>query len=119
MISEVGYLHEHPDIEQLMKRKGIPAINEDELLQIMDLALTIVTKKISNLILLPVEKLEPKQHLDEFGLDSMLTAEFRTFIFKALEVDIPFIMLLAKNTSANDLMQLIADGLGEKVSNDV
>lgn len=214
MISEVGYLHEHPDIEQLMKRKGIHAINEDELLQIMDLAITnqyprtwkphydnlvsshlltgiefmglkeqrdhgfegdnhvladpraslfaaafarstnaadgadaaaghglpevvaqalrdgssasvldvvrtIVTKKISNLILLPVEKLEPEQHLGEFGLDSMLAAEFRTFIFKALEVDVPFMTLLAKSTSVNDLAQLIADGLGEKVSNDV
>ena len=40
MISEVGYLHEHPAIEALMRRKGIHAINEDELLQIIDLALT-------------------------------------------------------------------------------
>ena len=40
MISEVGFLHEHPDIEKLMERKGIHAINEDELLQTMDLALT-------------------------------------------------------------------------------
>ena len=214
MISEVGYLHEHPDIEQLMKCKGIHAINEDELLQIMDLALTnqhprmwkphydnlvsshlltgiefiglkeqrdhgfegdnhvladpraslfaaafarstnaadgveaaashglpevvaqalrdggsasvldavrtIVTKKISNLILLPVEKLEPERHLGEFGLDSMLAAEFRTFIFKALDVDVPFMTLLAKSTTVNDLAQLIADGLGAKVGNDV
>ena len=40
MISEVGYLHEHPDIEKVMKRKGIHAITEDELLRIVDLALT-------------------------------------------------------------------------------
>ncbi|PYH84784.1 KR-domain-containing protein [Aspergillus uvarum CBS 121591] len=39
MISEVGYLHEHPDIEALMQRKGIHPIKEDELLQIMNLAL--------------------------------------------------------------------------------
>ena len=40
MISEVGYLHEHSAIEALMRRKGIHAIDEDELLQIIDLALT-------------------------------------------------------------------------------
>lgn len=209
-ISEVGYLHEHPDIERLMKRKGIAAINEDELLQIMDLALThqhprtwkchhdnlvnshlltgiefmglkeqrdhgfegdnhvladpraslfaaafarstnavdgrgaatrqgvpeelakalqdgssvsvldavrtIVAKKISNLILLPVENLKPEQHLGEFGLDSMLAAEFRTFIFKTLEVDVPFMTLLAKSTSVNSLAQLITDGFEQRM----
>lgn len=209
MISEVGYLHEHPDIERLMKRKGISAINEDELLQIMDLALThqhpgtwkchydnlvishlltgiefmglkeqrdlgfegdnhvlsdpraslfaaafarstnavdgrgaatrhgvpeelakalhdgssvsvfdavrtIVAKKISNLILLPADTLKPEQQLGEFGLDSMLAAEFRTFIFKTLEVDVPFMTLLANSTSVNSLAQLITKGLEEK-----
>ena len=39
MISEVGYLHENPEIEALLLRKGIQAINEDELLQIIDSAL--------------------------------------------------------------------------------
>ncbi|KAG9698620.1 ketoacyl-synt-domain-containing protein, partial [Aureobasidium melanogenum] len=40
MISEVGYLHENPEIEALLLRKGIQAINEDELLQIVDIALS-------------------------------------------------------------------------------
>jgi NADPH:quinone reductase-like Zn-dependent oxidoreductase/NADP-dependent 3-hydroxy acid dehydrogenase YdfG len=39
MIAEVGYLHEHPEIEALLKRKGIHSIAEDELLQILDLAI--------------------------------------------------------------------------------
>ena len=39
MISEVGYLHENPEIEALLLRKGIQAINEDELLQILDRAI--------------------------------------------------------------------------------
>ena len=213
MISEVGYLHEHPDIEASMKRKGIHAINEDELLQIMDLALMnqhtsawkprydqlasshllmgiefiglkeqrdrgfdgddhiladpraslfaaafarstnagegigvsaghglpeevakalreqggngggtsildavrmVVAKKMSNLILLPMEKLQSDQKLGEFGLDSMLAAEFRTFIFHALEVDLPFVTLLNKDTSVNSLAQLITKGLQEQ-----
>ena len=213
MISEVGYLHEHPDIEAFMKRKGIHAINEDELLQIMDLALMnqntstwkphydqlvsshlltgiefiglkeqrdrgfdgddhvladpraslfaaafarstnagegigasaghgfpeevakalreqggngggtsildavrmVVAKKMSNLILLPMEKVQLDQKFGEFGLDSMLAAEFRTFIFHALEVDVPFVTLLNKDTSVNSLAQLITEGLQEQ-----
>ena len=210
MIAEVGYLHEHPDIERLLKRKGVAAITEDELLQIVDLALAhprpttsstertyhydtlvrshlltgiefaglkeqrdrgfegdnhvladpraslfaaafarsssttittnnnaanlpeevgkalrddggsvlldavraVVTKKISNLILLPADELRPKQRLGDFGLDSMLAAEFRTFAFRAFGgVDVPFMTLLAKETSVEGLAGLIVEGL--------
>ncbi|KAK6513545.1 hypothetical protein TWF281_005168 [Arthrobotrys megalospora] len=40
MISEVGYLHENPDIEQLLLRKGIQQISESEMLSIIDISLT-------------------------------------------------------------------------------
>ena len=40
MISEVGYLHDNPEIEALLLRKGIQPINEDELLQIIDVSLS-------------------------------------------------------------------------------
>lgn len=187
MISEVGYLHEHPEIEKLLIRKGIHPINEDELLQILDLAISsslgtdsrplfdalanghlltgiefvglkeqrdrgfegdnhvlldprasllaaafarstdsagpsheklqhrslnavrdIVAQKISHLILLPIERLKPDQHLSDFGIDSMLAAEFRTFIFHTLEVDVPFMTLLGKATTVNSLAELIS-----------
>lgn len=39
-IREVGYLHEHPHIEALLLRKGVHPINEGELLQMIDIALT-------------------------------------------------------------------------------
>ncbi|KAI2618197.1 polyketide synthase [Hypoxylon sp. NC1633] len=39
MISEVGYLHENPEIEALLLRKGIQPLNEEEFLQVVDLAL--------------------------------------------------------------------------------
>ncbi|KAI0552487.1 putative polyketide synthase [Xylaria curta] len=40
MIAEVGYLHEHPDVENILLRKGIRSLNEDEFLQIIDFALS-------------------------------------------------------------------------------
>ena len=39
MISEVGYLHENPEIETSLLSKGLHPINENELLQIMDIAI--------------------------------------------------------------------------------
>ncbi|RAK85213.1 polyketide synthase [Aspergillus costaricaensis CBS 115574] len=208
MISEVGYLHEHPDIEALMKRGGVHPINEDELIQIMNMALVnqrpctwdsrydhlagshiltgveftclqeqrergfegdnhvladpraalftasfargaagkrksetqnaaaqlpggiaralrdnqnvescldalraVVSKKISNLILLPENDLKTDQPLGDSGLDSMLAAEFRTFIFRMFEVDIPFVVLLKRSTTVDHLVDMIAQDL--------
>ncbi|KAF2644242.1 putative polyketide synthase [Massarina eburnea CBS 473.64] len=39
MISEVGYLHENPEIEAMLLRKGIQPLNEDEFLQVIDYGL--------------------------------------------------------------------------------
>ncbi|KIA75786.1 polyketide synthase [Aspergillus ustus] len=40
MISEVGYLHENPEIEALLLRKGIQPLSEEEFLQVVDLAIS-------------------------------------------------------------------------------
>jgi hypothetical protein len=40
MISGVGYLHENPEVEALLLRKGIQPLNEAEFLQVIDLAIT-------------------------------------------------------------------------------
>ena len=39
-ISEVGYLHENPEIEAVLLRKGITPIKEEELLSIIDITLS-------------------------------------------------------------------------------
>lgn len=205
MISEVGYLHEHPEIETLLLRKGLHAISEDELLQICDIALAatassklypgscsfsdghlltgleaqglqsirnrgfegsshvlddprasimagalssdhsndtenlaehssrlpeqivaalssgdmaeatllqnvqvLVAQKTCNLLLLQAQDLEAQTQLSRFGMDSMLAAELRQFIYHTFEVDISFLTLLAKSTSIASLAELIA-----------
>jgi NADP-dependent 3-hydroxy acid dehydrogenase YdfG len=213
-ISEVGYLHEHQEIENLMKRRGVYSIDENEFLQIMDQALmsgnskssqarydklstshlltgiefiglqeqrelgfegdlfvlsdpraavytaafardsqksdaviqwnnhqlpeevrkalqnestttlldaitNIVCRKMSNLILLPMEKLQVEKALGEYGLDSMLASEFRTFIFRIFEVDVPFLTVLDKTSSVRSISRLIADQLEERLDSKV
>ena len=212
MISEVGYLHEHPEIEKLLLRKGIHPINEEELLLMCDIALTnasnygsikcsdqfaeahiltglevlglqqirrqgfeggshvlddpratiiaealrvadgnkdetqtpgkgqslpdavataltesvsekavqsslldavqaVVADKIGNLLLLPPESLNPGTRLSEFGMDSMLAAEFRQFMFHTFDVDVPFSTLLGDNTSVAEVTEMVAEGV--------
>lgn len=211
MIAEVGYLHENPEIEKLLKRKGIQAINETELLQICDFALSgqrrkswpgsehfaeshiltgletqgmvklrqqgfdgthhilndprakiianalavemkkatqsaasepkdsshqlaavaaclkpggtlcatptdpalleaiqaVVIEKMLNLLLLSPDQLTPHIPLGTFGMDSMLAADGRHFVFRTFQVDIPFLTLLAPSTTVASLAEII------------
>lgn len=199
MISEVGYLHENPEIETLLLRKGIQAMNEDELLQIVDIALSSdatmphaydhyalahiltglepfglkelrkkgfegtnptlhdpraavlaraldgqadlayknqdgnipveivdalekgellaeatlchVAKRFANLVLLPLEQVEVSKPLADYGMDSMIAAEFRTWFFQSFHVDIPFLTLLSKTSTLLSLSEAITTGV--------
>ena len=208
MISEVGYLHEHPEIEALVMRRGVRPLTEDEMIQCIDLALTSdfhipsdcneshlltglepsrfqellaqgfdvdnetvrdprttvalsavaaqkearalgvssgsgtgsasgkgvpewlkpiakapaeallaeadaeslqdavlkkVARRLSGLILLPMEDIDVHKPIAQYGVDSMLASEFRNWLWSTLKVDVPFLDL----TSANkDLVAL-------------
>ncbi|KAH8427718.1 uncharacterized protein LDX57_005428 [Aspergillus melleus] len=204
MISEVGYLHENPEIEELLLRKGIQPINEEELLQIVDITLSqnattpgflrsdplasshiltgleplalkglrskgfdvsnpilsdprasllattidgltnaaddtlgaavsaeltqalteagegvplrdtvaaLVGKRFGNLILIPAEKLDVKLPLSTYGMDSMLAAEFRSWVYRVFKADVPFLDLLSPTMSLDSLI----DGIEKEV----
>lgn len=223
MISEVGYLHENPEIEALLLRKGIQPLNEDEFLQVIDLALAsekpsssslpspgsqpppprrpqeahmltglepaavrelsargfdvtthgvlvearsslllaslqaekeaassgsragtgalttsaaaaaapwfkdvpasladalaaeagaetmqeailaLGKKRFSNLILMPLDQVDPRRPLPEFGVDSMIASEFRSWFWAVFRVDVPFLDIMSHQSSLKTL----------------
>ena len=200
MISEVGYLHENPDIEALLLRKGIQALTEREFLQIVDLALTspitsgpapahiltglesqgmhellkkgfdvssgttkdpraaflaaslsekaadetsvrhsdipawsaglppalidtlsfqatastlaeavlgLVRKRFSSLILVQPDNLDDGKPLIQYGIDSMIAAEFRSWFWSIFKVDVPFADILSSEKSLSSLAALM------------
>ncbi|KAF3402032.1 Polyketide synthase-nonribosomal peptide synthetase [Penicillium rolfsii] len=201
MISEVGYLHDNPEIEALLVRKGIQAINEDELLQIVDCALSndqltiphpvdhlakghiltglepfgllelrkkgfevtnitfrdpraavlarvmdgeddeavqtknsglmaeldedlplceavqkSIARRLGNLVLLALEKVQVNKPLAQFGMDSMIASEFRTWIFRVFEVDIPFLEIMSKTATVASLATTVTEALSSRQS---
>ena len=215
MISEIGFLHENPDIEAALLRKGVHPFTEDEMIQIVDLALTqqpkelisnfdqglagnhygqahiltglelygfqairdkgfkrgtqvledprcaiiagefanssdshriynaenqnddglpqsvaagitscegnavpnetlltavlaIVTKRLATLLLVPPAQLQKHMHLADFGVESMLAAEFRGDMVKGFDVDVPFAMLLDRRTNLGMVADMVA-----------
>lgn len=204
MISEVGYLHDNPEIEAILLRKGIQAIDPDELLQIVDLALCssknvgihhahdtlasahlltgleasglkrlrklgfdgtnpvwddprasilanaldgdsgthrrahdgnlplevnqkieegkgveeavldFIRKRFGNLVLMKYETVDVRKPLAEYGMDSMIAAEFRTWFYQSMAVDIPILTLLGKTISLEGLRDMSLVQLEER-----
>lgn len=207
MISEVGYLHENPEIEALLLRKGIQPLNEDEFLQVVDMALSseeghmltgleagavrqlsargfdvtthgvlvearsslllaslqaeqeatgsrsaasasvsasttaaaapwfrnmpaghplaealaleagaetmqeailaLGKRRFSNLILLPLDQVDPRRPLREFGVDSMIASEFRSWFWAVFRVDVPFLDMMSQQSSLQTLAAFV------------
>ena len=55
---------------------------------------SMVTMHIFELILLPIDKLNPGAPLSDFRMGSMLAAEIRIFIREQLNVNVPFMSFL-------------------------
>ncbi|CZR44814.1 putative polyketide synthase [Fusarium proliferatum ET1] len=207
MISEVGYLHENPEIESLLLRKGIQPLNEDAFLQIVDLALNserdgriydshlltglesaairelsaqgfdvtshgvlnearssillasvlaekeaqdvvpqdghvavvtaaewfksipsalspvfasvadsatlriaimqLIKTRFSNLILVPTDQISEDKPLPNFGVDSMIASEFRSWFWAVLRIDIPFLDIMSTKTALGTLAEFV------------
>ncbi|KFA78796.1 hypothetical protein S40288_10146 [Stachybotrys chartarum IBT 40288] len=212
MISEVGYLHENPDIESLLLRKGIQPLDEEKFWQVVDLALsgsnevdeahwltglesqalrTLVEKgwdvqnsnmldprsavlsasllaamdskpgaagdrnrlvdmpdwltgvassaaralsveaeaassladavlsvthrRFSTLVPLPMDAINDNQSITQFGVDSMIAAEFRTWIWQTFGIDIPFLDLLNNHQTLKGLAEIMSQALNNQL----
>ena len=211
VVTEVGYLSEHPEMEAAYVRRGMQSITEDEMLQLVDLALSrpdgdggavydegmkahiltglelgeakaqtrerglsglgdlilkdprasllaaaylreigpgaqglasgtpssstgsplarelreAMTQGVSleegirgmlavqfcRIVMLPEDQLDVREPLASFGLDSMLAAELRGFVFQTFKVDLPFMMILANKTTIHSVAEYIAQSL--------
>ncbi|KAH6665960.1 hypothetical protein B0J14DRAFT_660095 [Halenospora varia] len=72
---------------------------------------SVVATKIGALLLVGTEELAPEKQLANFGMDSMLAAEFRGTMFRVFHIDVPFATLLDKRMSVRSLGELLAKRL--------
>ena len=77
-----------------------------------DVHTTVVcVARLANLILVPAGKIDREMPLMKWGMDSMLGAEYQTWFFMAIAVDVPFLFLLGDVVTPR--------ALGEMVSRDM
>lgn len=80
---------------------------------VFEVVLSLIKKRFSILVLVPVEKVDDSRPLNELGMDSMLATEFRTWSYQAFKVDVPFLMLLSEKVTLKGLGEVVQKGVEE------
>ncbi len=65
--------------------------------------LRLVRRKFFNLVLVPLEKIDDRKPQANFGIDSLIAAEFRTWFWDAFDIDISFLDFLSSSKSLASL----------------
>jgi hypothetical protein len=68
-----------------------------------------ICKTLENLCYLAPGSIDPRQAVMAYGVDSMIAAEFRSWLFKIFEVDISFLELLSPSTKILGLVNMILE----------
>ncbi|KAI1772049.1 reducing type I polyketide synthase 10 [Hypoxylon cercidicola] len=200
MISEVGYLHDNPQIGDLLIRRGVHPLPESELLIVIDVGLsnqglttsegydygaeshiltglesvgllkrrkggfedddsalndtrsrillralhnqrrintdqegnlpeevlglleagrsladaleTHISRRFSNMTLTPYDNVDVNRPLVDYGMDSMVGAELRSWLYRSLKVDVPFLDILGRSTTLSSLAMKVTEKIG-------
>ena len=56
--------------------------------------LRLILERFSKLVLLQAEKIDPSRTLSHYGMDSMISAELKSWAWREFEVELPFLGLL-------------------------
>ena len=61
--------------------------------------LRVIKKRFSNLILVPPDQIDDHKPLPQYGVDSMIASEFRSWFWTAFRVDLPFLDIMSPQKS--------------------
>lgn len=76
--------------------------------------LGLTVARFSKLVLLPVEKIDPGKTLAYYGMDSMISAELKSWAWRDFEVDLPFLGLLDQGLTFDLLANQVVEMLDNK-----
>lgn len=68
-----------------------------------------ILARFSKLILLPAEKIDPGKSLAHYGMDSMISAELKSWAWREFTVDLPFLGLLDQGLTFDALAKEVAE----------
>ena len=104
-------------IAKVRAKVGMPETRVSDIISPVQIC---VLKKLSTLVLIPVEKLEQslRRPLSELGMDSIVDTELQSWLWRELKVALDFMELFASQMSMASLVEIVAfrllDGRGSE-----
>ncbi|KAI0423792.1 polyketide synthase-like protein [Xylaria sp. FL1042] len=86
---------------------------EDGASSLKDSILRVLRRRFSHLLLTPIDQIDDRRSYAQMGIDSMIAAEFRTWLWNSFKVDVPFLDLLSHDKSIVTVADLVAQRLLE------
>ena len=74
-----------------------------------EIVIQSMCKKLESLCYLSPGSIDPRKAVMAYGVDSMIAAEFRSWLFKMFEVYISFLELLGPRTRILDLVEMVSE----------
>ncbi|KAI1195041.1 hypothetical protein F5X97DRAFT_309412 [Nemania serpens] len=75
--------------------------------------LRLVRRRFSSLVLTPIDQINESKALSQFGVDSMIASEFRTWFWTAFKIDVPFLDIMSADKTLSSLADYVANKLEE------
>ncbi|KAJ8125048.1 hypothetical protein O1611_g8592 [Lasiodiplodia mahajangana] len=72
-----------------------------------DAILGALRRRFSHLLLTPINQIDDKKSFVQFGIDSMIAAEFRTWLWNTFKVDVPYLDLLSHHKSLDSIADFV------------
>lgn len=106
------------DDQDIAWLKGMPEVvvktlraEAHKALTLREAILGAIRQRFSHLLLTPTDQIEPTRSFAQYGIDSMIAAEFRAWIWSSLKVEVPFLDLLSSRKSLHTLAELLEEQL--------
>lgn len=81
-----------------------------------DVVTQAMCKKLENLCYLTPGSIDPRKAVMTYGIDSMIAADFRSWLFKIFEIYISFLELLSPSTKIQGLVELVLENWKKTVT---
>ncbi|CAJ2502294.1 Uu.00g096880.m01.CDS01 [Anthostomella pinea] len=96
-----------PWLKVLQFSVGAALVSEVDAGSLRAAVLRLLRKRVSKLVLIPLDHVDGHKALAQLGMDSMLAADFGAWFWNTFKVDVPFLDLLSTTMSLEDLSVLV------------
>ncbi|KAF2656390.1 hypothetical protein K491DRAFT_778066 [Lophiostoma macrostomum CBS 122681] len=98
-------------LSQRLKSANSSAPKAEEIQELRGFAAEVVAERLAKLLFVPIEDVDVARDMASYGIDSMISAELRNWLFKTFGLDVSFVELVREGMTVGRLAGRLVDKL--------